>query len=347
MLKFNKFPSKNNLDWIRLALALQVVLTHASVYLHSPLRLPNFISNFPGVPGFFFLSGFLIYSSYLNSRGYLYFQNRFLRLFPGLISVTIGGAAVILFALGWDALKNNTSTFIIWFLSQISLGQAYNPELFRSVGIGIINGSLWTITTEIIFYLTVPLIVLLEKRFRFTVILLMGISFFIYTYGPFLLSGNVYRQKSFFDLLALSPLVWGWMFGFGILAAKYYKDIECFIKFLPILFVPLLFMIFFGEGFLFQPHGNRLGLFYFICYTGLILWFSFGFSFVKLPFDLSYGAYIWHAPIINLLLIIKISNLPLAVVITLTMAAFSWFLIEKPILKLKRQSLRPINQEYN
>jgi peptidoglycan/LPS O-acetylase OafA/YrhL len=347
VLKFNKFPSKNNLDWIRLALALQVVLTHASVYLHSPLRLPNFISNFPGVPGFFFLSGFLIYSSYLNSRGYLYFQNRFLRLFPGLISVTIGGAAVILFALGWDALKNNTSTFLIWFLSQITLGQAYNPELFRSVGIGTINGSLWTITTEIIFYLIVPLIVFLEQRFRFTVIILMGISFFIYANGPLLLSNDVYRQKSIFDLLALTPLVWGWMFGFGILTAKYYKDIECFIKFLPILFVPLVIMILFGEGLLFKPDGNRLGLFYFICYVGLILWFAFGISFVKLPFDLSYGAYIWHAPIINLLLIMKLPSLPIAILMTLIIAAFSWYFIEKPVLKLKLKSMRPINQEYN
>ena len=347
MLKFNKFPSKNNLDWIRLALALQVVLTHASVYLHSPLRLPNFISNFPGVPGFFFLSGFLIYSSYLNTRGYLYFQNRFLRLFPGLISVTIGGGALILFALGWDALENNISTFFLWFLSQITLGQAYNPELFRSVGIGTINGSLWTITTEIIFYLIVPLIVFLEKRFRFTVIILMGISFFIYANGPLLLSNDVYRQKSIFDLLALTPLVWGWMFGFGILTAKYYEHIERFVKFLPILLVPLVIMILFGEGLLFKPDGNRLGLFYFICYVGLILWLAFGISFVKLPFDLSYGAYIWHAPIINLLLIMKLPSLPLAIIMTLIIAAFSWYFIEKPVLKLKLKSMRPINQEYN
>ena len=122
-------------------------------------------------------------------------------------------------------------------------------------------------------HLIVPLIVFLEQRFRFTVILLMGISFFIYTYGPFLLSGNVYRQKSIFDLLVLSPLVWVWMFGFGILAAKYYKDIECFIKFLPILFVPLVFMIFFGEGFLFQSHANRLGLFYLLYRFDIVVFF--------------------------------------------------------------------------
>jgi peptidoglycan/LPS O-acetylase OafA/YrhL len=155
-INYINFPRKNNLEWLRLIFAMQVVLAHTSNHLESAFKLPRFISNFPGVPAFFFVSGFLIYSSYHNSPNNRYFENRFLRLFPGLVLVTIGGGGVILFAQGWDSLLNNTSTFIYWFLSQITLGQAYNPELFRTVGIGVINGSLWTITTEILFYLSVP-----------------------------------------------------------------------------------------------------------------------------------------------------------------------------------------------
>ena len=222
------------------------------------------------------------------------------------------------------------------------MGQTYNPELFRSVGIGVINGSLWTITTEILFYLSVPLIVFMEKRFRFTVIVLIVISFLIYSIGPTYLNINVFRSKSLFDVLALTPVVWGWMFGLGILAEKYYEDIRPLMKYIPLLLIPLIAMVIFGEGALFGSAGNRLGLLYFTCYVGLVLWSAFWLPVVKLPFDLSYGAYIWHAPIINLLLVLKIPSMTLAIALTVFIAALSWFFVEKPMLRLKRQSLRPV-----
>lgn len=338
----NAFPRRNNLAWLRLIFAMQVVFTHAASNLESGLKLPGLISNFPGVPAFFFVSGFLIYSSYLNSPGKRYFENRFLRLFPGLVMVTIGGGGVALFALGLDSLSNNTSTYLGWFAAQITLGQAYNPELFRTVGIGVINGSLWTITTEILFYLSVPVIVRLERQFRFLIVALIVVSFAIYAVGPLVLNGNVYRNKSFFDLLALTPFVWGWMFGLGIVSVKYYENIKSLLKYAPILSIPLVIMIYLGGGILFQSTGNRLGLVYFVCYASLILWFAFLVPVVTLPFDFSYGAYIWHVPIINLLLVLKMPSMALAITLTVLSAGISWFLVEKPMLRLKHQSIRPV-----
>jgi peptidoglycan/LPS O-acetylase OafA/YrhL len=338
----NKFPKKNNLDGLRLIFAMQVVFSHAANHLGAGFKLPGVISNFPGVPAFFFVSGFLIYSSYLNSPGKRYFENRFLRLFPGLVMVTIGGGGVIVFALGWDSLLNNASTFFFWFFSQVTLGQAYNPELFRTVGIGVINGSLWTITTEILFYLSVPVIVWMEKRFRFVVVVLIIVSFVIYAVGPLVLNNNIYKNKSIFDVLALTPIVWGWMFGFGIIAVKFYETTRCLMKYIPVLLIPLVTMVFWGDGILFQSVGNRLGIVYFICYVALILWFAFWLPAVTLPFDFSYGAYIWHVPILNLLLVLKMPSMALAITLTVSIAALSWFLVEKPMLRLKHQSIRPV-----
>lgn len=272
--RLNLFPRENNLEWLRLIFALQVVFSHTHSHLQSTFQLPSFISNFPGVPAFFFVSGFLIYSSYLNSPGYRFFENRFLRLFPGLVIVTIGGGGVIFLDQGWDRFQDNIPTFLVWFLSQITLGQAYNPELFRSVGVGVINGSLWTITTEIIFYLSVPLIVFLEKRFRFTVTILIVISFLIYSIGPVYLNINVYRGKSLFDVLALTPVVWGWMFGLGILAVKYYGCIQQLMKYMPLLLIPLIAMVVFGDGVFFGSNGNRLGFsIYLLCWIGTLVCF--------------------------------------------------------------------------
>ncbi len=336
------FPVANNLEWLRLIFALQVVITHAVGHLPTGITLPELISNFPGVPAFFFVSGFLIYSSYLNAPGKNYFLNRFFRLFPGLIVVTLGSGAFLIFALGWGFFFDNYKIFFIWFLSQITIGQAYNPEIFRSVGVGVINGSLWSVTTEIVFYLMVPLIAKLDKRSSFFLPILIFLSFFIYATGQLLFNNIIYRDKSIFDFLNLTPLVWGWMFGAGMLAVKYFHIIRRFMKFTPLLLIPLFVMIFWGQGVFFSASGNKLGLIYFISFSGLILWFAFWLPAVTLPFDFSYGSYIWHMPIINFLLVIDCPSLVVLFGLTFFMAALSWFFVEKPVLRLKTRSLRVI-----
>jgi len=336
------FPRSNNLEWLRLIFALQVVVSHTISHLQPDLGIAGFIYYFPGVPAFFFVSGFLIYSSYLNAPGRRYFENRVLRLYPGLVMVTIGAAMVVLIAQGWSSLLDNAPIFLLWFVAQITIGQAYNPEIFRSVGIGVINGSLWTITTELLFYLVVPVIVWMEKRFRFVVITLSAVSFIIYSIGPVIFSWNVYRSKSAYDVIALTPLAWGWMFGVGIIAVKYYSYIRRWIVYFPVLCIPVFIMIYYGDGVFFRPSGNRLGFFYFVCYTALVLWFAFWLPYIKLGFDFSYGAYIWHAPILNLLLVLQIPSAAVAITLTLFLSGLSWYFVEKPMLKLKHQSLRPV-----
>ena len=83
------FPRNNNLEWLRLIFAVQVVLVHVAEHLK--IAIPSVINHFPGVPAFFFVSGFLIYASYLNAPGRRYFENRFLRIYPALVFVTLGG----------------------------------------------------------------------------------------------------------------------------------------------------------------------------------------------------------------------------------------------------------------
>lgn len=332
------FPRENNLEWLRLVFALQVALTHISNHLE--LILPPGIQHFPGVPAFFFVSGFLIYASYQNAPGRRYFENRFLRLFPCLLFVTLGGAAVALTARGWSDLLNNLPTYTGWIVAQITLGQAYTPALFRDIGVGVINGALWTLTVEILFYISVPVIAWLEKRFDHTVIVLMCLSFGVFAIGPLIWTENVYRQRTFFHVIELTPLAWGWMFGFGILAVKYFDPLRRNIRLFPLLLLPMAAMMMSGDGIWFGSTANRLGLFYFICYAGLILWFAFALHLMPLRFDLSYGSYVWHMPVINFLLVMNVRSPILALALTAALATISWIFIERPALKLKKKSLK-------
>ncbi len=335
------FPKQNNLQWLRLLLATQVMLEHSATELGRQAVLPQFVGNFPGVPAFFFVSGFLIYSSYRNSAGLQYWRNRFLRLVPALVVVTIAGAGVALYAHGPGDLIRHPRTYAVWIVAQTTIGQAYNPGLFRDVGVGVINGSLWTITTEILFYVAVPAIILAERRVRFLVPGLVAVSFAVYAVGPGVWRAPVYRDKTVFDILALTPVVWGWMFGLGILAVQHFERIRKYILPLSVIALICMPLMFSGEGLLWRSSGNRLGLVYFLAYATLILGFAFATPYVPLKPDFSYGIYIWHMPVINFLLVTVTlaRSFALAVALVLAISAMSWFLIEAPALRFKKSSI--------
>src|SRR5205823_1285002 len=189
---------------------------------------------------------------------------------------------------------------------------------FRDVGMGVINGPLWTITTEILFYLCVPVIASLERRVRYTVAALTAASFIVYAVGPSVWSAPVYHDKTIYDVLAITPVAWGWMFGFGILAVKHFDRVARGLRYFPWALALMMPMIVLGSGLLFGATGNRLGLAYFTAYIAVVFWLAFGTRYVKLETDLSYGVYVWHMPVINLLLVAASSHsISLAIVSTL------------------------------
>ena len=167
----------NNLDLIRLLAAFQVVFGHSISHLDMNTSIVNFLNSwvgiFPGVPIFFVISGFLIVSSYQKSPSYFeYIRNRFLRLYPGLwLCFLITLLIVMVFGFFTAA---NLKQIILWSLCQLSFFQFYNPEFLRGFGVGVINGSLWTITVELQFYLIAPVLAyLLKKRIHFFIFLFL------------------------------------------------------------------------------------------------------------------------------------------------------------------------------
>lgn len=332
------FPRQNNLEWLRLIFAVQVVLGHC--HAHLSLHLPKILTFFPGVPAFFFVSGFLIYASHKKNGGVGYWENRFLRIFPALVFVTIGGLAVVIYAKGFSHVTGNAPHYLVWFIGQITLGQGYNPEMFRDIGVGVINGSLWTITTEILFYGAVPIVAWLERYFRHTISFLTAVSFAFYAVGEHFLGTITLGGKSLYEYFWLTPVVWGWMFGFGMLAFKHYAVVSRLMRYLPGVIIIMLGLIWINIGGpILNSRGQELGVVYYLLYVLLIFYAAFGTKYIKLPVDLSYGIYIWHMPLINLMLVIGLTSPIIAMVGTAFMSAVSWFLVEKPALRLKRQSM--------
>ena len=150
----------NNFDLLRLLAATQVLIIHTNAHLHLNFSIfVDLFDLFPGVPIFFAISGFLISASYERSKSdRIYFQNRILRIYPGLwacILITI----VVAIYFGFNFLHLSA---LKWFVAQLA-GVIYTPAFLDNFGFGSYNGSLWTIPIELQFYIVMPLVYLLAR----------------------------------------------------------------------------------------------------------------------------------------------------------------------------------------
>ena len=103
---------------------------------------------------FFTVSGFLIFSSLERNKNLKrYFFNRFLRIFPALW----GCFFFTLISLFVFKIIDTSDLFSIpiikWIFTKLTFFQFWTNEILRSWGTGTPNGSLWTITVELQFYI--------------------------------------------------------------------------------------------------------------------------------------------------------------------------------------------------
>ena len=127
------------------------------------------------------------------------------------------------------------------------------------------------------------------------------------------------------------------MFLIGVITYQHRNFVGKYFKLTLIGFPMMLVCIILDSSvlILFQSSGNRLGVVYFISYCAVIMFLGFGTKVMKIKFDFSYGIYIWHMVVINFFFIIGWNSMSLFILTTISLACFSWFVIEKPALKLK------------
>ena len=71
-------------------------------------------------------------------------------------------------------------------MGQMAVFQFYGPDFMRSFGSGVLNGSLWTVTVELQFYILVPVIYWIlskavKNKFSHQLVLIRMILFFSLT----------------------------------------------------------------------------------------------------------------------------------------------------------------------
>jgi peptidoglycan/LPS O-acetylase OafA/YrhL len=156
----------NNFDMLRLLFAFIVVVVHLSTLSHIELLsgVQIYLNSRVAVDSFFVISGFLIFMSYESSKSIVsYASKRLRRIFPGYIAVILFCSIFLYFSSSKSEFLNyfNLEFFKYIFFNILTLNflQPTLPGVFENNQLQAVNGALWTIKIEVMFYITVPFIV--------------------------------------------------------------------------------------------------------------------------------------------------------------------------------------------
>jgi peptidoglycan/LPS O-acetylase OafA/YrhL len=345
---------ENNFDLIRLFAALQVLMAHSAGHLSVDVAsfypfysLMVLMSYAPGVPVFFVISGFLIPMSWDRAPSFQqYVWNRALRIYPGLWACLIFSIAIIFVS---GVMPDSIFNFVSWLLAQITFLQFYDPDFLRGFGVGVINGSLWVIPVMLQFYLLFPILALAAKRNKFSWIVFLVIALAVMIFLRNYMNGN---SSIFAKIIHVSIFPYLFLFLSGFIFRKIYEKYPYIFSGKALLWcsIYIIWVLIENHFEIKGSSGNNLNIISIIILSAVIT--SVAFTYTHLSGlilkgnDLSYGLYIYHMPIVNLLIfhqLVGLFGFLLTIIATFFMAIISYRFIEKPALGIKKYSLRWVN----
>jgi peptidoglycan/LPS O-acetylase OafA/YrhL len=337
--------SENNLDCLRLILASVVVLVHSYglTELQAFSVFDRDLSAVVAVRAFFVISGLLIYRSYTRSssiRSYL--EKRVRRIYPAYFTIVVL-AAISLWTLStlpvsqyfgvgfWKYLGANL-VFLNFLAPTL-------PGVFSSNVEPFVNGALWTLKIEVAFYLLVPAIHYLCRRFGTNKIIgaivclscawrygFAGLDIWATSRGaaPVYGSHNIYWKL---ENQLPAQLIY---FCAGILLLHYFDTLKQHFR--------AIFGV--SAGLFVLDNLFTGGVLDVLWISGLV--FCFGFwryfgNFSKYG-DFSYGVYIVHCPILQTLIVFGLARLNPATFLAIGLSlvflasALMWYLVESRFL---------------
>lgn len=331
-----------------------MVVQHATAHLDAPFLWVGPYDTwwfYDGVPAFFIISGYFVYRSVLSfeRRGLStgsYLINRALRVAPA-IWCYLAISVVVLLVVGVITFSDlTTAPGLAWIATTLMLAPVYSPGFLDDFGVGVINGSLWTIPVEVSFYVALPLLLVVSRRNRRALGIIVTCAAVAAVVAAVALGESLPGKLlgvTFLPHLGFFALGMGWyhlwprwrsrgwhlvLAALGYVLAVTARNVVSDDWHLPLTLLaatPLSLLLMIAGH-----HGPQ--------------WCS---AVTRRLGDLSFGTYIWHMPIINLMLWMGFTrDLPhsvapfLALLVTLAVAWCSWRLIERPALDLKRHTSR-------
>ena len=329
-----RMPRANNFDILRLGLAWMVVFYHAAI-LSAARQLAWIIPLIDGtvaVQGFFTISGCLIAMSFDQDGNFKrYLRRRAERILPAYYASTVfvivlAGFLTQLHPLQFLASPETWKYLAANFVFLSHLHPAL-PGLFKQNPVMAVNGALWTIKLEVMFYLFIPVFFWLCKRLgRLPVTGALFVASLVYheivtrmglpEYAKqlpgqlcfFMVGTAVYFYFPFFKKHRK------WMWGVAIVGIALYLGTHFFVfravgVALTTMNIGLLLPVFKGPT-------------------------AYG--------DFSYGTYVLHYPLIQALVVLGVFasspglGMAVCIVAVVILSTLSWNFVEKKFLRRKK-----------
>ncbi|GAA5137381.1 acyltransferase family protein [Pseudonocardia adelaidensis] len=331
-------PRRNGFDALRLLFALLVAVDHG-VSAHSGGQLGigrTGIGDF-ALDGFFVLSGYLVTRSWFRLESFPRFAwHRFLRIMPGfwvclvVVAFVVAPVAAALQGMSplqaftgtpsaWDYVFQNAGLLIVHFDIAGILADLPKEDSF--------NGAVWSLAFEALCYAIVGVLGALGVLCRRAALVpaaaavLLALTAMQVAGLPVLLNDRIIRLTLVFLLGATAylyadrvPLRGGLV---AAAAGLFLASLALFDDYRVLGAVPFAY---------------------------LCLWAGTSFAW-RTRTDLSYGFYIYHWPLQQLLVLTALGTAPIAVFVAVSItlallpAAASWYLVERPVLRHKDSPL--------
>jgi peptidoglycan/LPS O-acetylase OafA/YrhL len=311
----------NSFDLLRLMAAIAVIFHHGRPFAgQDPIRIFSFDFGALGVGVFFVISGYLVTASHQRSQGaWDYLKKRLLRIEPGLIVSVAVTALVLGAAVTTLPLSEYLSRPDVWLYvvrNALLYPVTYElPGVFETNPISAVNPSLWTLRFEFTCYLALAALGAVGLLSKGPVALLATaaalVTLWLGVLRPDLATEGPWR-------VALIGAQFSFLFAAG--------------AYVQLLGRPLPLWTLASVGLLATPMWV-LGLPALVIVLGEL-------RSARLPADVSYGLYIYACPVQQILVMSGALSFWAALGLTLPLAVASWFLVERPALKLKRASAR-------
>jgi peptidoglycan/LPS O-acetylase OafA/YrhL len=340
----------NNFDFLRVSLAIFVMIAHLVILTNSSsfAEVVDIFDNMAelAVDAFFIVSGFLIFMSFERSSSIKsYAIKRVQRIYPAYITVVLV-TAFVLFSISNKSIDQYFSIeWIKYLLSNASfLNFLHNwlPGVFENNALQAVNGALWTIKIEVMFYISVPLIsIFILRRSRFKGLIAVYLFSVIYSITCFYLAQD--NDKSIYMLLQRQLPGQLAFFISGAFLYYYFEEFkENIFIYLTLALFGIFISSFFKYSFIFPISFAVVVIYFATILKYLGNWGKHG--------DFSYGIYIWHFPIIQTFITLGwFKSSPILAVIGSVFTVFifayiSWNFVEKPFLR-KKSHYKAVEEE--
>lgn len=283
--------------------------------------------------GFFVVSGFLIFMSFERSSSVSsYAKKRIRRIYPAYFTVVML-CAIGLFAVSSKGFADYFSfAWVGYVLANLLFVNFLHPALpgvFDGNTFTAVNGALWTLKIEVLFYISVPLFVFLFRRFnRLSIIA----AFYLLSVAYSVLFSWVAKKTGSDIYLELGRQLPGQL-SYFMAGGFFYYYLPTFERYTPYYVLGALFVLAANRYWPLSPF-EPFALATIVVFFALYLYMG---NFGKYG-DFSYGVYILHFPIIQCLVYsARFTDRPwlllaVAVLATVAAAIAMWHLVEKRFL---------------